>query len=1233
MIRKSKAIKKAEQKTKLKEERKRTEKLRKNVEKRTKLIRKDEKKMAAEKRRADLYSRQARKLAEAGRKAAEKRDEEKKVKAREKKASKQVAKAASLQSRSVAVTIPESGLEYRTSGLSKTSPEFYMEVARYVKANNKKKLMDSYNEILNIVNRHRTNSKNGKLSKNFAISYKYNDYTSESLDWYIHKAIEKYKNGEGNIAVLDSFVSDLDKLTYHGKTIAAVLEGYSGVFPNTDAERERMNSFSNANKLAEYILKQIKRPADSEPHALGSSGSPWPVVGGDIPKIEDVSGDINKMKIKNNSEGYCVADYVGKISKWKNMRLQLKMGINLDEFIEWFHNYKRGERFISEYVSCMVVGPGMEQLFYHIASQRNKFSLFFMINDNHLYEMNGLKSFLMNHRITLEDLACSREVKYIFEEDLISEVSLSGGNRSAKDIRLSNFKKSIGDLENISLFSRGRDIVAAYNDKFLFVIVHKDVYEFINKMKERQEERENKRVYWNNVKVIGNYNSLYKVISDSTGYDFIESLCGYDTVYSADLYSSFAVSANIDRLNNFELGGDVIDISGSYVNSILEDNRKVCIFSGLDEFRDVRGLGRDRVIKILEMTGECLVSEFSFGSFKNKKSVLCNWFVLELIKKGANIKVLEIRLSSGFTDLEVLKDGIKRVKKLCASDIALAKKINNSMTGLLGCKIIKNNKCLFTKSKHVRDHYVRVYGYEFGEVCVDGVISYWAEHREEDEYKYYNSAAAYRHIICLGKMRLFNLIEKVEEIGGVIMGYNTDSVFIKKGIDFSSIIDEKLDDGSMKYKVKNGESCPSGRYIMYEEVTKRKGNGILFTGCAGAGKSYKMKEMYDDMEGEKLIVSKTHIVVNNSKKASSFDDDGTVISSERNCVILDEIFYKNDILCCDVLFIDEISCIEIKHLTLIYRNWCLGNIDKIYAFGDFNQQNPIESKINIRKSGFMNVFKETKEIGYNNNSRYSQELYNRLSSLLKDGNLNVFKDREISLEDSYKIDGYHVTKWNKYMDYSSNLLKKIGKNKLEDGDEVICINNLNKKNGVYNSCLYTVECSSLNGDIVISKDDEEIGLFGKSNFVSSKVISSYKVQGKTLTGNVIIHQSPLMSLNELYVCLSRCKNIENIYIVKGDYNKKYVMEEYNNGVVKRKRTEIIKYFYYRFDGVLCYSTYSDLIKIKDEPGKFDYIGWDYSYVNNVFKMLGENDTNLLVCRKALEVKENIEDLSSLWASL
>ena len=285
-----------------------------------------------------------------------------------------------------------------------------------------------------------------------------------------------------------------------------------------------------------------------------------------------------------------------------------------------------------------------------------------------------------------------------------------------------------------------------------------------------------------------------------------------------------------------------------------------------------------------------------------------------------------------------------------------AKRLANSFIGHLGMKYDKTNQRFTCTSYDTACCCWTAAMAEGKNVTVDNFDEIYLIREQSVERKFSDHTSINRFVVSEAILKCLQLIRTCYGKNSVLYGYNTDGIFIsnpvknfknKKDVKFntSKIGKAYVTDTPFTYFEKHY------RENMVELPDIKYGDGMIYNGQAGSGKTYKLCQMVikKNNEGENpIVLSFTNKAIENVKETlkkfgynENLDGEDTKI-----CYTFDSYFcewFGRDAssLKYKTVSIEEFSMVPNKWMTVIYKAFVMFGI-KIYMFGDPNQCDPVE---------------------------------------------------------------------------------------------------------------------------------------------------------------------------------------------------------------------------------------------------------------------------------------------------
>ena len=501
-----------------------------------------------------------------------------------------------------------------------------------------------------------------------------------------------------------------------------------------------------------------------------------------------------------------------------------------------------------------------------------------------------------------------------------------------------------------------------------------------------------------------------------------------------------------------------------------------------------------------------------------------------------------------------------------------------------------------------------------------------------------NKCSIWRHIIVGSIIRLDILHHKVCDKNTQVVGYNTDSIFVRYPIkDIWERLGEEIGDiKSESWKPKNykldNEFLKRDEFNYYPLEWKEgiDGKSCLYTGMPGSGKSQIACEKFLKENGNRIFLCFTNKVVDVIKKRLALLSDKNYKYWKDYVKTFDSCFYDatghNNILKkmsgYDCIYVDEYSMVPSKwiyYLYLIKEKYRT----KICMFGDRKQCLPVESSgkcYNYLECYIVKFICECNliELPYLfKYGRYNEDLYKIIITLDKTGKISS-KCKENKLKDFCfnSICKSHKTRievnakmYNEFIKrYPSNQIKNYNGINYVVGMPLICNIN-NKEFNIWNSQIYIIKGFN-NQNILLENEDNnekrELSLQyitnvldqekKMNNFDYAFCVTVYRYQGETITSDYNIYDINSMTREEFYTAISRGKKPENVHF---DYIDKYFFKS-SIPLQTIEKNHKIKDYDKKYQNGKIY-------KITCECG--EYIGMTWRKLNDRFKEHMES-TNL-----------------------
>ena len=359
------------------------------------------------------------------------------------------------------------------------------------------------------------------------------------------------------------------------------------------------------------------------------------------------------------------------------------------------------------------------------------------------------------------------------------------------------------------------------------------------------------------------------------------------------------------------------------------------------------------------------------------------------------------------------------------------------------------------------------------------------------------------------------------------------------------------------------------------------GEGIIYNGQAGSGKTYKLCQLVQekiDEGGKPIILAFTNKAIVNVKKTlkekfSYIDgiyDEKMIKDGQKpkRCYTFNSYFcewYKRDANSLEnkTVFIEEFSMVPNKWMTVIYKAFIKFGI-KIHMFGDPNQCDPVEGGIQIHYNyldsrTMEQVCPKRKTLQYiEGKNRYDKKTQEILYKFLKYGKLsfhlphvdrkyykNIFYLNKTRIE-------VNTTCCDKFVEgkqYETVKFKYNGgteQYKVCIGMIVFATTNIKDKE-IYNTMEFKIEGIRATIDeneehikqFMIERSWFDLNEFAKS-FIPGFCVTVYKYQGGEIDEPYNIYDVNGMDKKQLYTALSRTTKLEYIHLNNKEVNNKYL---------------------------------------------------------------------------------------------
>ena len=414
-------------------------------------------------------------------------------------------------------------------------------------------------------------------------------------------------------------------------------------------------------------------------------------------------------------------------------------------------------------------------------------------------------------------------------------------------------------------------------------------------------------------------------------------------------------------------------------------------------------------------------------------------------------------------------------------------------------------------------------------------------------------------------LKCLQLLEACYSKDSTLYSYNTDGIFISnpkltfkntKDVKFSTkkIGKAYVTDSSLSYFEKHYREN-----MAFNDYNTKKGEGYIFIGQAGSGKTTKLCKMVKDATNP-LVLSFTNKAIEIVKKrlvSNGMDK----VDVNRICHTFDSYFcewsngsYNPESIKSKTLFIEEFSMVPNKWMTKIY--YAFSEFDnKVYIFGDPNQCEPVEggSSMNynyLESEAICKMCSNIQTLEYiESTCRCGKQTYKMLDKFLRYGKVSAYFQ---PIDKYYKNICYlNSTRIRVNTECCDRFIKEMNKrqvaveftydNKKEtynvcDKMPVLATQNMKDKE-IFNTIEFVTEDISNNQFKINNEwfDQKEFS----DNFIPSFCVTVYKYQGTDINEPYNRYDVNRMDKKQLYTALSRTTKFEYIHVNNSELNNKY----------------------------------------------------------------------------------------------
>lgn len=687
----------------------------------------------------------------------------------------------------------------------------------------------------------------------------------------------------------------------------------------------------------------------------------------------------------------------------------------------------------------------------------------------------------------------------------------------------------------------------------------------------------------------------------------------YDTYHTSPLINTLVDIPYDDACYGF-------DCKKSYPNAMINMTDDYPVFSICDQFTKYE----NDDITVGEYVIDDIVIE-SLGNIQIKKQVVGYNFVKYLLanKYMTTDKILFVKKASYNVKKEIFSNFIKELKEMFGEDSIEYKSLAHCFIGNFGkrystldCGFVSDDWETVSASYH---EYSK--NGDWNVKTVEGLHFVRVKQRTR---LFSENSQIFRQVLSQGMIQLLELIKMVYGDKSLLVGYNTDSVFVRN---------PKIVSFPKNHPLYRKESWKPKKYYPEEKDTRNEikcaevkewvelskdleNKSFCCIGPGGAGKSTELVKNFD--KGSTIVLALSNKACDNIRK-KGIDEVFTFNSYFDHHEKISDNITK--------ILIDEYSMLPTKWIKILYNLKTQRPNIIIQFYGDSNQCKQVckhRRYFDYRIKyvfGYLCDFNQVTKEYIEGSARYDRELYEVLTHLINTGCLhNKLKNRPIdpTLETNivmsnnkrFEINDQFATEWTPGM----KIIAKIN----------------DKTNNVFNSQIFYIKdilsdkyitISETPGGDALVKDDKIIN-FLRSRFDPAFAVTVYKYQGDTISDNYNIHQAQCMDRNELYTALSRARTLSQIHIKWTKKEFKFASEPEISTNIGLKAPQIgYIYYMYNDDQKVCYvgQTTKTIAQRFDEhfddpnDSIYNYPGeWN---IKEISKVMYTNDSTLNLIEK------------------
>ena len=625
----------------------------------------------------------------------------------------------------------------------------------------------------------------------------------------------------------------------------------------------------------------------------------------------------------------------------------------------------------------------------------------------------------------------------------------------------------------------------------------------------------------------------------SRGIELVKSFDNPHDFYINKQYKSTAFCGPIDEYPEwtkdkpFGPKVDVVDYKKNYPHIAIEHaEAEVPIFEATDSWVTVGPENIDSVLKC--EPGFYLVAGFKYMGMSIDTQIWPSYWFYKLWTMEqspvVNSHILKYRKASKVTTLADVSAYIGHIIETHGDD---AKFMYTRFVGMLGITTSPQVKSIVT-TDNVTSEQMSRNGYKLEQFSGINLI-----YKRTDKKLLENHYPYFTMFTCGSIVKLMEMVTVIRRVTDKpIYTGRTDGLYVGKlNADEKAHINAEL---NHNWKIPSGRtyngieitagdekniikrrstSCNEMRDPIIKEVVSE--NKIV-TGLPGCGKSRSIEEVLRSNLGEKILLC-TY-----TKKVIKDLEQTVKKSGHSTCKIhafakLDRMHAQNKLTHkFDRIIVDELSCLSAHSMKLIYHMQQNNPSCIVMLYGDIRQLPAVgEPIINLDTEAMKWMFPVRERIKYQfegpNIGRCDKKTCLALLELQKTGKLNADLCNQISPVGHVQNEDFenNIVKTNATRVKISDRIDALNLVQMER--PWLCIKN--NPHGKYN-----------NGQLLTDDDVERLNI-PAGHLQRSSAITTYRVQGATMNGPVVVYDVSKMSLRDIYVAISRCTSIDLLVLV------------------------------------------------------------------------------------------------------